>query len=77
MHFHENEMRSRRSARAIRRRFHNGRPDVARNVPEHVTSGLANVTLHPRAGRLIRQIIVAVRPIYLPGNPYKTVIGQQ
>ncbi|NIF45108.1 hypothetical protein F3J14_30490 [Burkholderia sp. Tr-862] len=47
MHFHRNAMRNRWAVRAIWRCFATVRSDVTRNVPKHVTSGLANVTLHP------------------------------
>ncbi|MCA8379921.1 hypothetical protein LGN22_13680 [Burkholderia cenocepacia] len=57
MHFHIAEMRNGQSAMAVWGLIVPACFDVTRNVPEHVTTGLANVTLHPRSGGLFHQTI--------------------
>jgi len=52
MHFHIAEMRNGQSAMAVWGLIVPACFDVTRNVPEHVTTGLANVTLHPLSGGL-------------------------
>ncbi|CAM2187698.1 hypothetical protein BLAT2472_90284 [Burkholderia latens] len=57
MHFHGNEMQNghvaRRSHGILSPRLFRRSIDV----PEHVTPGLANVTLHPRSRMLFRRMI--------------------
>ncbi|HDR9876873.1 TPA: hypothetical protein QDE50_07235 [Burkholderia cenocepacia] len=59
MHFHIAEMRNGQSVMAVWGLIVPACFDVTRHVPEHVTTGLANVTLHPRSGDLFHQTIRA------------------